>query len=546
MVDDTSAAVATAAGQDTKNLRVLVKEKISQTGIELLQQHFDVEFTPGMPDDEFREKIDDYDAVIIRSASKLTADILEPATRLKIIGRAGSGVDNVDVRAATKKGIVVANAPESNAVAAAEHAIALLMAVARNVPQAYVSLKAGKWERSKYEGAEVTGKTLGLIGLGRIGMIVAQRAKGLRMEVIAYDPYVTTERFRENGLERAETPDDVYAKADFLTVHLPKTPETMGFVGDEAFAKMKDGVRVINAARGGIVDEGALQRALDAGKVCAAGIDVFTKEPPDPEFPLLKYDNVVVTPHLGASTEEAQDKAGFMIAEQVVAGLLGKFVSNAVNIPPVAGETMEALAPYLPLAETLGRLIVSIADGPLEKLTVKYEGQLADYDCRLLTIAVLKGFFQGRVEEAVNYVNAPAIAEERGIKIIEVKERQSLDYTNLITVVTEDRRGELTAGGTTIGTKHKPRLVKIFRHDIDIEPAQHMVFMQYEDVPGMIGKVGTALGNRGINIAFMNVGRKKVEGKAVMGLALDDPVPQDLLDQLVGEVGIREARAVEL
>jgi D-3-phosphoglycerate dehydrogenase / 2-oxoglutarate reductase len=546
MVDDTSTAVATAGNLDTKNLRVLIKEKISETGIDLLKQHFDVEVSPGMPDDEFREKIDDYDAVIIRSASKLTADILEPATRLKIIGRAGSGVDNVDVKAATKKGIVVANAPESNAVAAAEHAIALLMAVARNVPQAYGSLKNGKWERSKYEGTEITGKTLGLIGLGRIGMIVAQRAKGLRMEVIAYDPYVTNERFRENGLERAETPDEVYAKADFLTVHLPKTPETMGFVGDEAFAKMKDGVRVINAARGGIVDEGALQRALDAGKVCAAGLDVFSKEPPDPDFPLFKYDNVVVTPHLGASTEEAQDKAGVMIAEQVAAGLLGQFVSNAVNIPPVAGEAMEALGPYLPLAETLGSLIVSIADGPLEKLTVKYEGGIADYDCRLLTIAVLKGFLQDHVEESVNYVNAPAIAEERGLKVTEVKERQTLDYANLITVTTEDKRGELAAGGTTIGPKHKPRLVKIYRHDIDIEPAQHMVFMQYEDVPGMIGKVGTALGNRGINIAFMNVGRKKVEGKAVMGLALDDPVPQDLLDQLVGEVGITEARAVEL
>lgn len=546
MVDETSTAVATAAAESTKNLRVLVKEKISETGIELLKQHFDVEVNTKMPDEQFKEKINDYDAVIIRSASKLTADILGAADRLKIIGRAGSGVDNVDVKAATKKGIVVANAPESNAVAAAEHAIALLMATARNIPQAHASLKSGKWERSKFEGTELTGKTLGVIGLGRIGMIAAQRARGLRMEVLAYDPYVTTERFREYGLERAETPEEVYARADFLTVHLPKTPETVGFINDEAFAKMKDGVRVVNAARGGIIDEGALQRALDSGKVCSVGLDVFSKEPPDPDFPLFKYDNVVVTPHLGASTEEAQDKAGVIIAQQVTAGLLGQFVSNAVNIPSVAGEAMEALGPFLPLAETLGKLIVSIADGPLEKLTVHYEGQIAELDTRLLTIAVLKGFLEDRMEESVNYVNAPAIAEERGIKVAEVKERAARDYTNLITVVSEDRRGELTAGGTTIGPKHKPRLVKIYRHDIDLEPAPHMVFLQYEDIPGMIGRVGTAMGDRGINIAFMNVGRKKVEGRAVMGLALDDPAPQDLLDEIQAMPGFFEARAVRL
>lgn len=528
------------------SLRVLVKEKISRAGIELLQQHFDVDVRTDMTDAELKERINDYDALVIRSATKVTADILEGSNRLKIIGRAGTGVDNIDVKAATKKGIVVANAPESNAVAAAEHAIALLMSQCRQIPQAYCSLKAGKWERSKFGGVELTGKTLGVIGLGRIGMIVAQRGKGLRMDVIAYDPYVSAERFRENGLEQAETLDDVYAKADFITVHMPKTPETLGMVGDEAFAKMKDGVRVVNAARGGIIDEEALVRALQSGKVASAAIDVFTQEPVPPDFPLLAFDNVVATPHLGASTEEAQDKAGTIIAEQVTAGLLGSFVSNAVNIPSVSSEAMEAVGPFLPLAETLGTLLMAIADGPLEDLTIRYEGQIADQDTRLLTVAALKAMLEGRVEEIVNYVNAPSIAEDRGLKVQEVRDRQMRDFTNLITVSCKDRRGELTAAGTTFGPRHKVRLVKIYRHDIDIEPAAHMAFFQYDDVPGMIGQVGTILGARGINIAFMNVGRRKSEGRAVMGVALDAPIPQAVLDEIVAMPGFHEARAVEL
>ncbi len=527
-------------------MRVLVKEKISRAGVELLKEHFDVDVRTDMTDAELKERVNDYDALIVRSATKVTAEILEGSHRLKIIGRAGSGVDNIDVKVATKKGIVVANAPESNAVAAAEHAIALLMAQCRQIPQAYCSLKAGKWERSKYGGVELTGKTLGVIGLGRIGMIVAQRGKGLRMDVIAYDPYVAADRFRENGLEQAETLDDLYAKADFITVHMPKSADTMGLVGDEAFAKMKDGVRVVNAARGGIIDEAALARAIESGKVASAALDVFTQEPVPPDFPLLAYDNVVVTPHLGASTEEAQDKAGTIIAEQVTAGLLGRFVSNAVNIPSVSPEAMEAVGPFLPLAETLGRLIVAISDGALEDISVQYEGQVAEQDTRLLTVAVIKAMLECRVEETVNYVNAPTIAEERGLKVSELRDRQMRDFTNLITVSCKDRRGELTAAGTTIGPKHKPRLVKIYRHDIDIEPAAHMAFFQYDDVPGMIGRVGSLLGDRGINIAFMNVGRRKVEGRAVMGVALDDPIPQDMLDDIASLPGFYEARAVEL
>ena len=526
--------------------RVLVKEKISAAGIELLREHFDVEVRTDMTDAELKEQINDYDALIVRSATKVTADMLDASTRMRIIGRAGSGVDNIDVKAATKKGIVVANAPESNAIAAAEHAIALMMAQARQIPQAHVSLKAGKWERSKFGGVELTGKTLGLIGLGRIGMIVAQRAKGLRMEVIAYDPFVSSDRFRENGLEQAESLDDVYAKADFITVHLPKMPETMGIVNDEAFAKMKDCVRIVNAARGGIIDEEALVRALESGKVASAGLDVFTQEPPPADFPLLAFDNVVATPHLGASTEEAQDKAGTMIAEQVTAGLLGRFVSNAVNIPSVSAEAMETVGPFLPLAEILGRLVIAISDGPMEDFTIQYDGQVAEQDTRLLTVAVIKAMLEGRVEDVVNYVNASSIAEERGLKVSEVKDRRLRDFTNLITVTARTGKGEFSAAGTTIGPKHRPRLVQIYGHDIDIDPAKHMAFFRYDDIPGMIGRVGTVLGDRGINIAFMNVGRKKTGGAAVMGVALDDPIPQAVLDEILGMEGFTEARAVEL
>ncbi len=526
--------------------RVLVKEKIAAAGVELLKEHFEVDVVTDMSDETFKERINEYDAVIIRSASKLTADVLEPANRLKVIGRAGSGVDNVDVKVATKKGIVVANAPDSNSLAVAELTLGLLFSMVRHIAQADASTKAGKWEKSKFKGEELTDKVLGLIGFGRIGALVAQRAKGLRLDVIAYDPYVSAERFREMGVEQAETPDEVYAKADYITIHLPKTAETAGFVDAEAIAKMKDGVRLVNCARGGIVDEAALLEGLRSGKVASAALDVFSKEPLPEDSPFRALDNVVLTPHLGASTGEAQDKAGVTIAEQVAAGLLGQFVSNAVNIPSVSGETMEAVGPFLPLAEMLGNLIVSIADGRLEKLTVRYEGGLADADTRLLTVAVLKGMLQGRVEESVNFVNASSIAEERGLQIAEERDRRARDYTNLITVVSEDKRGELTVGGTTIGPKHKPRLVRIYRHDIDLEPAEHMAFFQYDDVPGMIGRVGTALGERGINIGFMNVGRKKVEGRAVMGVALDQPISQALLDEIATMPGFYEARAVEL
>jgi D-3-phosphoglycerate dehydrogenase len=463
-----------------------------------------------------------------------------------MIGRAGVGVDNIDVKAATKKGIVVANAPGSNSLSVAEHAIGLLLAQVRQIPNANASMHAGKWEKSKFKGEEITDKVLGIMGLGKIGVLVAQRAKGLMMKVVAYDPYLSVDRFRELGIERAETPDDLYAMSDFISVHLPKTPETMGLIGDAALAKMKKGVRIINSARGGIVDEAALARALDSGQVASAGLDVFSAEPIPDDFPLAKYDNVVMTPHLGASTAEGQDRAGVIVAEQIVAGLTGGVVTYAVNIPSVSKEAMETIGPFLPLAETLGQLMSAVADGPLAKVTVHYEGELADHDTRLLTLAATKGLVNAGAAEAVNLVNAPSIATDRGLQVAEAKDRRSPDYTNLITLESTDKQGELTAGGSVFAPKNRLRLLKVYRHAIDIEPSAHMVFLRYEDVPGMIGRIGTIIGASGINIAFMNVGRKKVEGKAIMGLALDDPLPASVLEEIRRVPGVDAVRAVEL
>src|SRR5664280_21066 len=403
--------------------RVLVKEKIGDLGIELLQEHFDVDLGVDWSDEEFESRIADYDGIVIRSATKMTADLIDRAGKLRAIGRAGVGVDNVDVPAATRRGIVVANAPESNVVTAAEHTMALLLALARNIPQAYASLTSGKWERSKFSGVELYEKTLGILGFGRIGQLVAARARGFGMHVVAFDPFVSAERYRDLGVEKADSPDDIYAQADFITVHLPKTPETEGFLGAEAFAKMRDGARVLNVARGGLIDEAALKDALDSGKLAGAALDVFPSEPIT-EHPLFGYPNVVVTPHLGASTAEATDRAGYQSAEQVVAALTGGVVSTAVNIPAIGAEDMETLGPFLPLATHLGRLAMALAEGSsVERIEAAFLGRIADFDTRLLGLAVIVGALQGRTEEQVNLVNAPSMAHQ--LSLIHISEPTS-------------------------------------------------------------------------------------------------------------------------
>ena len=412
--------------------------------MDLLRERFDVDLGVEWSDEELAERIGAYHGILIRSATQLTADLIERADSLKVIGRAGIGVDNVDVEAATKRGIIVANAPQSNIIAAAEHTVALMLALARNIPQAHASLTAGKWERSKFGGVEVYEKTLGVLGFGRIGQLVATRARSFGMRVVAFDPFVSSERFRELGVEKAESSAELYGQADFITVHLPKTADTRGWLDAEAFAQMKDGVRVINCARGELVVDEALKDALDSGKVAGAALDVFPSEPIT-DYPLFDgYPNVVVTPHLGASTTEAQDRAGVQTAEQVVAALTGGVVSTAVNIPAVSAEDMEVLGPFLPLCSRLGRIATVLAESSsIERVEVEYLGRIAERDTRLLTIAVLNGLLAGHTEEEVNFVNAPSLAEERGIGISERKEVVARDFTDLVrvTVVSGRRRG---------------------------------------------------------------------------------------------------------
>jgi D-3-phosphoglycerate dehydrogenase / 2-oxoglutarate reductase len=520
--------------------RILIRESIAEAGVGLLRSRFDVDVDS---ESELGEIIGGYDAIVVRSATKLTADMIERGARLKVIGRAGVGVDNVDVEAATRRGIIVANAPESTVVSAAEHTIGLLVALARNIPQAHAALKQGRWERKAYGGVELAGKTLGVLGFGRIGQQVARRALGLGMRVVAYDPYVAAERFRELGADRAESAEDVYAAAEFLTLHSPLTPETRGSLDAAAFAAMRDGVRIINAARGALVDEDALLEALRSGKVAGAALDVYSTEPYS--GPLLGLDNVVATPHLAASTEEAQDRAGVIVAEQVAAALEGALVANAVNIPTIGADDLEVLGPYVPLAARLGRIAMELSDGIAEEIVITAYGGLAEHDTRLLTVAALNGAFQGRADRPVNYVNAPLIAAERGIEVREARSRSARDYTNLVRVELRHGDERVRVTGTTIGSDYRPWLVSVLGFDIELELAPLFVLCRYDDVPGVIGRVGMLFGEAGVNIAAMTVSRSRRGGKALMALTVDTRPAPELVDRLRGE-GFDDARVLEL
>jgi D-3-phosphoglycerate dehydrogenase / 2-oxoglutarate reductase len=542
---------------ETNDYKILVKEKIADAGVELLREHFAVDVLTDMSDEDLREAISGYEGIVIRSGTKLTSDLIERGERLRVIGRAGIGVDNVDVDAATKRGVIVANAPESNIVAAAEHTLAMLLAQVRNIPQAHASLSSGKWERSKFGGVEVYEKTLGVVGFGRIGQLVAQRAKAFGMTVVGYDPYVSADRHKELGVERATDIADLYSRADVVTIHLPKTDETANFVDADAFAQMKDGVRIVNCARGELLDLDALQAALDSGKVAGASLDVFPDEP-FTEHPIFDYDNVIVTPHLGASTTEAQDRAGVITAEQVVAALTGGMVSNAVNIPTVRSEDLAALEPYLPLSVQLGRLATSLAEQTsVDRIEAAYYGNLAEQDTRLLTLSVLNGALAGRIEENVNLVNATTIAEERGIGVSELKERESRDYANLVAVAVIANGQRVEVAGTTFGPRHVPHLVSAYGQSFNIELMKHMAIFRYSDLPGMIGKIGTVFGEHGLNIASTAVGREpdhepdKPAGGgtgrlAVMVVTSDSAVPEEVVREIVSLEGFQNGRAVTL
>jgi D-3-phosphoglycerate dehydrogenase len=527
----------------TEPFRVLVAEKIADTGVAMLRERFDVDLGTDWSRDELLERIGGYHGMLIRSATKADAELIERARNLRVIGRAGVGVDNVDVQAASKRGIIVANAPEANTVAAAEHTVALMLALARNIPQAHASLTSGKWERSKFGGTEVDGKTLGVLGFGRIGQLVAIRARAFGMHVVAYDPFVSSERFRELGVEPAGSPEEALAAADFVTLHLPKTPETQGFINSETLAQCKDGVRIVNVARGPLVVDDDLRAAIDAGKVAGAALDVFAQEPIT-DHPLFGYPNVVVTPHLGASTAEAQDRAGVQTAEQVVAALTGGVVSTAVNIPAVSAEDMEALGPFVPLCRRLGRIAATLAES-VDRVEVEHLGRIAERDTRLLTLSVLNGLLSGRTEEDVNLVNAPALAEERGIQVSERREATARDYEALVRVTLGGER----VVGTTLGRLHRPHLLEAWgqRFNLQIDDP-HLALFRYSDVPGMVGRVGTRLGERGINISAAAVGRNEVAHTdlAVMAVTTDSPVPADVLEEIAGSEGFVSGRAIPL
>ena len=520
-------------------MRVLVRESIADAGVDLLRSHFDVDVDL---DGELASIIDRYDAIVVRSATKLTAELIDLGTHLKVIGRAGVGVDNVDVEAATRRGIVVANAPESTVVSAAEHTVGLLVALARNIPQAHAALKQGRWERKQHGGIELAGKTLGVLGFGRIGQQVSRRALGLGMRVVAFDPFVSPERFRELGVERVETADEVYGAAEFLTLHSPLTPETRRAIDASAFAKMRDGVRLVNAARGELVDEDALLEALSSGKVAGAALDVFSSEPYT--GPLLELDNVVVTPHLAASTDEAQDRAGVIVAEQVLAALEGGFVSNAVNIPVIGAEDLQALGPYLPLAAKLGRVAMELAAGKADEIVLTSYGGLADYDTRLLTVAALNGAFQGRADRPVNYVNAPSIARERGIEVREERSQSARDYTNLLRVEIRTGNETIRVAGTTIGSDDRQWLVNALGFDLEIELAPLLVLFRYDDVPGVIGRVGTLLGDAGVNIAEYHQARLAQGGDALAAISVDGTVSQAVRTKLLELPDVSSATVV--
>ncbi len=532
---------ATAGQLPRADLRVLVCEKLADAGVELLSQSVAVDDGTAWSADELAEHIGDYDAIVVRSATKVTADLIEKATRLQVVGRAGTGVDNVDVDAATRRGIVVVNAPESNSLSAAEHTVALILAQARNIAQAHARLVDGAWERSKFGGIEVTGKTLGVVGLGRIGRLVAERAKGLRMNVVAFDPYLAEGRYRELGVDRAETLADLYGQSDFITLHMPSTPETRGMIDAAAIATMKPGARLINVARGDLIDAAAVADAVRSGHLAGAAVDVFPAEPAT-ESPLFGVPGIVVTPHLGASTVEAQDRAGVDVAEQVVAALTGGVVTTAVNIPAVSAEGMEAMRPFIPLARQLGQLHCALTGGQVAPLEIIIEGGLADFGTRLLTSSVLVGVLAGHTEETPNLVNAAHLADERGIQFTEATTRQERDYTNRITL----RTGDVSVSGTTIGTTSRTRLVSVFDQPIEIELAPHIGIFRYLDVPGMIGRVGSILGSADVNIASMAVSRSRAEGLAVMAVTVDSPVAKDVADTIAAVDGFESVRFVQL
>jgi len=523
-------------------MKVLVSDSLSEEGVSKLSEHFDVDVSTGLSEDELVGVIGSFDALVIRSGTQVTKRVIDAADNLKIVGRAGVGVDNIDVDAATEKGIIVVNAPEGNMLSAAEHTIAMMMSMARNIPQANASLKAKKWERKNFMGVEVNGKTLGVIGLGRIGAEVAKRAQGLEMSILAYDPFVTEDRAKDMGVELT-TVDDIAQRADFITVHTPLIKETRNILDKAQFDMMKSSARVINCARGGIINEEALADAARDGKIAGAAIDVFTSEPPF-DCPFLGLDNVIVTPHLGASTEEAQVNVAVSVAEEVISVLNGGSARNTINIPAVKPEVMATLAPYIGLAETLGSVASQLLDANYNKIEISYNGEIADKDTRAVTVAALKGILEDAVGSAVNYVNAPSLAKSRNVEVVESKSETSGDHASTIRITLFQGTNTKSVSGAVVG--REPKIVMIDGQYVDLVPHGFMIVSNHINRPNVIGPCCIVLGENEINISGMQVGRVEVGGKTIMALNVDNEVSETILDEIRAIDGILDAKLVTL
>lgn len=526
-------------------MKVLISDNLAESGIERLLAipEFDVEVNTSLTHDELRQIIKEYDALVIRSGTKVSADIIDAAVNLKVIARAGIGLDNVDVAAASKHGIVVMNTPEGNVITTAEHTIAMMLSVSRNIPQANSSLKDNKWEKKRFRGKEVFNKVLGVIGVGRIGRIVADRAKGMRMNVIGYDPYISSDVIDKLGIEGV-TLDELFARSDYITVHTPMTQETRNIINAESFKKMKKGVFILNCARGGIVNEEALYEAIQSEIVAGAALDVFVKEPPV-DNPLLTLGQVIATPHLGASTDEAQENVAIAVADQVIDYLLGGTIRNAVNAPNIDGTVLLRLRPYLTLAEKLGSLIMQITSGAIKEVSIEYIGEVTTVETQPLTISILKGMLAPVLGDMVNFVNVPIHVKERNIRVTESMRSEAEDFTNLISIYVKTSEQQNLVAGTIFGKKD-PRLVRI--NDFRLEAAMegHLVLIYNIDTPGTIGAIGTCLGRHNINISMMDVGQVLERGQNIIFLRTDTPVPKLVVDELLAMENVNVVQVLEL
>lgn len=527
-------------------MRVLVSDNLSPQGVEILKKAkgIEVDVKTGLSPDELQGIIGEYNGLVVRSTTKVTADILEAAHNLKVIGRAGVGVDNIDVEAATKKGIVVMNTPGGNSMAAAEHTVALMLAITRNISQAAASMREKQWEKKRFMGLEVFDKTLGVIGLGNIGTIVAERGVGLKMKVVVHDPYISPDLATQKGIELVSL-DELFARSDFITIHVPKTKETENLIDAKAFSKMKDGVMLINCARGGIVDEGALAEACRSGKVRAAAVDVFSQEPTPPDNPLLEVENIVCTPHLGASTSEAQENVAIAIAHQMAEYLAEGTIRNAVNVPSVDAQVLTTLGPYLNLGQKMGGFFVQTCPFPIKDLIIEYQGEVTEYNVAPISSTILVGILSSYMDEHINEVNAPLVAKERGINFQESKITEAADFTSLITLRAKGDGVTHTVAGTLFGKK-EPRLVVVNDYSVEAVPEGNILLVDTLDKPRVIGNIGNTMGARDINIGNMQFGRDKKGGKSLCILHLDTIPSADVLDELARLPHVNSVRLIQL